>query len=58
MFTLACGDVMPGCTATFSSSDRSALLTDVARHADADHGVTEITPEIFAQVDGRIVETA
>lgn len=56
MFTLACGDVMPGCTATFENADKGALLSDVASHAAADHGITEITPDIFAAVDSRVVE--
>lgn len=57
-FKLACGDVMPGCAATFESSAKESLLANVATHAAADHGITEITPEIFALVESRIVEFA
>lgn len=55
IFRLACGDVMPGCAASFENTDRSALLEEVARHASADHGLHEITPEVFAAVDGQVV---
>ena len=54
MFKLACGDVMPGCAARFESPDKTALLSEVASHAAAAHGITEITPDIFAAVDGKI----
>ena len=30
-FKLACGDVMPGCTAHFESTDRDDLMSQVAR---------------------------
>ena len=53
-FKLACGDVMPGCSAHFENSSRDALMTDVARHAAAAHGITDLTPEIFSAVDSHI----
>jgi predicted small metal-binding protein len=53
-FKLACGDVMPGCSAHFENSSRDALLSDVARHAAAAHGITEITPDIFSVVESNI----
>lgn len=55
-FTLACGDVMPGCTATFTNDDRDALMRDVAAHAAADHGIREITPELAVAVGGHVHE--
>ncbi len=54
IFKLACGDVMPGCASTFENGDRSALLQEVAHHAAADHGITEITPEVYAAVESRV----
>jgi predicted small metal-binding protein len=57
-FKLACGDVMPGCSAHFESTSRDALLTDVARHAASAHGITDITPEIFSAVESKIRVTA
>ena len=54
-FKLACGDVMPGCSAHFEHHDRSQLMGQVAAHAAADHGITDITPEIRQAVESRIV---
>ncbi len=54
-FKLACGDVMPGCSARFEHGDRDALLGQVARHAASAHGITTITPDIMAAVEGKIV---
>jgi predicted small metal-binding protein len=56
-YALACGDVMPGCAATFQADDRDALMTQVSQHAAADHGITEITPEVAKAVNGAIRET-
>lgn len=53
-FKLACGDVMPGCSAHFENSSRDALLTDVARHAAAAHGITDITPDVLSAVESNI----
>jgi predicted small metal-binding protein len=58
MFKLACGDVMPGCAARFENTDRGALMADVASHAAADHGITDLTPEIVASVETKVVYTA
>ena len=54
-FTLACGDVMPGCSARFDAPDRDLLLAVVAGHAAADHGITTITPDVLAAVESKIV---
>ncbi|MBF4163656.1 DUF1059 domain-containing protein [Nocardioides acrostichi] len=54
-FKLACGDVMPGCSARFENDTRQALLAEVAGHASADHDLHEITPDVLAQVESRIV---
>jgi predicted small metal-binding protein len=50
----ACGDLVPGCTATFSGSSVDEILEHVARHARADHGTTEVSPELAAGVRGLI----
>ncbi|MGY1642904.1 DUF1059 domain-containing protein [Geodermatophilus sp. SYSU D00703] len=39
MKTFACGDVIPGCSARFSSGDEGGILAQVAGHAARDHGV-------------------
>lgn len=54
-FKLACGDVMPGCTARFADADHDALLGQVAAHAAAEHGISEITPEVLAAVESKVV---
>ncbi len=53
-YQLACGDVMPGCSQTFGADSQDALLGQVAEHAGADHGITEITPDVLAAVTGKI----
>jgi predicted small metal-binding protein len=57
-FKLACGDVMPGCSAHFENSSRDGLLADVARHAAAAHGITEITPDVLTAVESKIRTSA
>jgi predicted small metal-binding protein len=57
-FKLACGDVMPGCTARFETTDRNALLSQVAAHAAEAHGITQITPAVLQAVESRIVIAA
>jgi predicted small metal-binding protein len=54
MKTFACGDVIPGCSARFSAVDEAGILSAVAGHADADHGVTDVTPELVAAVRSHI----
>lgn len=53
-FSLACGDVMPGCVSRFESSTREDLLGQVASHAAADHGLTEVTPAVLRAVEEKI----
>ncbi len=54
-FKLACGDVMPGCTARFESPTEDRLLAQVADHAARDHGIATFTPEIRQAVLDRVV---
>lgn len=58
MFKLACGDVMPGCTARFENADRDAMMAAVAGHAAADHGIVDLTPEVVAAVESKVVFAA
>jgi predicted small metal-binding protein len=55
MKTFACGDVVPGCTATFTGPDDDAVLAQVAAHAAADHGLGAVPPELVEQVRASIV---
>jgi predicted small metal-binding protein len=57
-FKLACGDVKPGCSARFETNDRDQLLAQVGGHAAEAHGITEITPDILAAVEDKIVVAA
>ena len=57
-FKLACGDVMPGCSAHFENRDRDQLLASVAQHAAAEHGITTITPEVLRAVEDKILVVA
>jgi predicted small metal-binding protein len=58
MFKLACGDVMPGCAARFENPDKDAMFAAVAAHASADHGITDLTPEVVAAVESKVVFAA
>jgi predicted small metal-binding protein len=53
--TFACGDVVPGCTMTFTGPDDDAVLAEVAAHATGDHGLSTIPPELVEQVQAAIV---
>jgi predicted small metal-binding protein len=56
MKEFACGSVVQGCTATFSAESEDQILSQVAEHARVDHGITEVTPELVAQVRAHITE--
>ena len=53
-YSLACGEVMPGCTATFNADTEDDLLAQVGPHAADAHGITEITPDVLDAVKGAI----
>ncbi|MCZ2825672.1 MULTISPECIES: DUF1059 domain-containing protein [unclassified Modestobacter] len=55
MKAFACGDVVPGCTVTFTGPDEDAVLGQVAAHATADHGLGSVPPELVGQVRAHIV---
>lgn len=55
MKRFACGDIVPGCTASWVCSTEDEVLASVARHAVADHGMTQVPPELVAAVRSRIV---
>ncbi|MHA3947947.1 DUF1059 domain-containing protein [Cellulomonas bogoriensis] len=54
MKTFRCGDLVPGCTQTFRGTPEE-ILTGVGGHARADHGMTEIGPDLVAAVRDRMV---
>jgi len=56
-YSIACGDVMPGCAAHFEADSKDELMGQVVTHAREDHGVEEVTPEIAQAVEGAIKES-
>lgn len=54
MKTFACGDVIAGCSARFSADTEGGILAQVADHAVADHGVSDVTLELVQAVRTRI----
>jgi len=54
MKEFSCGDVVPGCTAAFRGVDDESLLSQVAKHAQKDHGLKELPPELIEQVRRKI----
>ncbi len=56
-YALSCGDVMPGCDATFEADSEHDLLAQVGPHAAEAHGIQEVTPEVLAAVKGAIKQS-
>ena len=54
MKRFSCGDVVPGCKATFTGKDESDVLSQVADHARNDHGIQSVSPELVDAVRARI----
>jgi predicted small metal-binding protein len=50
----ACAAIVPDCPFITSAETGGELLRIVAAHAARDHGITEITPELGAQVKAAI----
>ena len=57
MKTLACGEIMPGCGATFQGETEDEILAQAGRHAAEDHGM-EVTPEVVELVRSHIKDGA
>ena len=53
MKQFACGDVVPGCRRTFHGTE-DEILTAVASHATADHGMTSIPVSLVEHVRERM----
>jgi len=53
MKSLACGEVMPGCDATFQGQTDDEILAQAGRHAVEAHGL-EVTPEVVDLVRSHI----
>jgi predicted small metal-binding protein len=50
----SCGDVVPGCAATWVASGDDEILALVAPHAAEVHGLTALSPELVEVVRSRI----
>jgi predicted small metal-binding protein len=55
MKNLACGEIMPGCDATFSGATEDEILAQAGRHVIEDHDL-DVTPELVEVVRGHIRE--
>lgn len=54
----ACGDVVTGCKFTVTAANEEEVLRQVAQHAAAAHGLSEVSPELAAKVKAAIRETS
>jgi predicted small metal-binding protein len=55
MKQFSCGDVVPGCASSFQGRTDEDILSAVAEHAGADHGLIEVPPPLVEQVRAHIV---
>ncbi|TFD93270.1 DUF1059 domain-containing protein [Cryobacterium lactosi] len=55
MKSFACGDVVPGCTASWVSSTDDEILVLVARHASKVHNLDSVSAEMAQSITDRIV---
>lgn len=51
---LKCADLMPGCNAVVEGKDVAEVMTKAAEHAQRDHGLTTIPPEMLPKVQAAI----
>jgi predicted small metal-binding protein len=58
MKRFACGDVVPGCDASWTGGTDDDVFAAVSVHAGEVHGLTELTPELSAAVRSAIVTLA
>ena len=54
MKKFSCGDVVPGCNAVFEAEHEDGILSQVAKHAHADHGLSDVPPALVEAVKLRI----
>ena len=53
---IACNDVVPGCGFTATAETEEELMKQVVTHAQREHGVAEVTPELTAKVKAAITQ--
>jgi len=57
MKTLACGDIMAGCTQTFQAETEDEILAQAGPHVVGHHQM-EVTPELVEVVRSHIQDTS
>ena len=57
MKRFSCGDVVPGCDATFEAPDEEGILRQVVVHAREAHGMDEVPPDVTDKVVAGIEDT-
>jgi predicted small metal-binding protein len=54
VYTLKCGDVVPGCAAEVHAHTVEDVLAQAAQHAADEHGLTDLDEETLAKVEAAI----
>ena len=55
MKRFACGDVVPGCSTSFTCRTDDEILAEVARHAADVHGLETVPDDVVEAVKAKIV---
>ncbi|MBV9952912.1 MAG: DUF1059 domain-containing protein [Acidimicrobiia bacterium] len=55
MKRFACGDVVPGCSTSFTCRTDDEILAEVARHAADAHGLEAVPDDVVEAVKAKIV---
>jgi predicted small metal-binding protein len=53
-YNIACAEIVPDCPFTASALTEEELVKLVAAHAEHDHGIKEVSPELAAKVKSAI----
>ena len=56
MKEFSCGELVPGCWATFRGRSNDEILQQVAVHARDEHGMDEVPPEVVDKIRAGISE--
>ena len=51
---LNCAEVVPGCAHTMQGETEDEVMKQASAHAAAEHGMTDISPELAEKVRARI----
>lgn len=53
-YSLACGDVIAGCSAVLEGSTEDELMVNITKHAEEGHQITEFGDDVIAMVKAAI----